>query len=498
MGFRKKVVKRALQFKGRTVIVFVLLAMFASSIVTLTIVDSSFSWGRKEQPAGSTAASTATSSGLSSKDLSKISTTFQLIESKYLKQPDHDKLVNGAINGMLESLEDPFTVYMDQKEAKQFDESITSSFQGIGAEVSIEEGKFVIVSPIKGSPAEKAGIQSKDVIVSVNGEKLDGLTLNQAVMKIRGPKGTQAKLDLLRQGAGDPVQVIVVRDNIDVETVYGEMLQDQIGKIEIRQFSSNTAVRFAEELKSLEAKGMKGLVIDVRNDPGGLLNVVVDIVNPFVKSGKPIVQVENRDGKREPTPSTGSGKNYPVTVLVNKGSASASEILAGAFQEAVGSKIIGETSYGKGTVQVTFEKEMGDGSNIKMTVYKWLTPNGNWIHKTGIQPDIPVEQPGYFKAAPLSKKSVLKQDTTSDDVKNLQLMLSGLGFNPERTDGYFNDKTVTAVKAFQRTNGLPMTGEVDTETATKIEKSILAQIREPKNDLQLKAAIGQIQKQIGK
>ncbi|MGO4274109.1 peptidoglycan-binding protein, partial [Paenibacillus sp. TAF58] len=152
----------------------------------------------------------------------------------------------------------------------------------------------------------------------------------------------------------------------------------------------------------------------------------------------------------------------------------------------------------KGTVQVTFEKEMGDGSNIKMTVYKWLTPNGNWIHKTGIQPDIPVEQPGYFKAAPLSKKSVLKQDMTSDDVKNLQLMLSGLGFNPERTDGYFNDKTVIAVKAFQRTNGLPMTGEVDTETATKIEKSILAQIREPKNDLQLKAAIGQIQKQIGK
>ena len=448
-------VNRALQFKGRTVIVFVLLAMFASSIVTLTIVDSSFSWGRKEHPAGSTAASTATSSGLSSKDLSKISTTFQLIESKYLKQPDHEKLVNGAINGMLESWKIHLPCIWIRRKRSSSMRVLRPLFKASGAEVSIEEGKFVIVSPIKGSPAEKAGIQSKDVIVSVNGEKLDGLTLNQAVMKIRGPKGTQAKLDLLRQGAGDPVQVIVVRDNIDVETVYGEMLQDQIGKIEIRQFSSNTAVRFAEELKSLEAKGMKGLVIDVRNDPGGLLNVVVDIVNPFVKSGKPIVQVENRDGKREPTPSTGSGKNYPVTVLVNKGSASASEILAGAFQEAVGSKIIGETSYGKGTVQVTFEKEMGDGSNIKMTVYKWLTPNGNWIHKTGIQPDIPVEQPGYFKAAPLSKKSVLKQDMTSDDVKNLQLMLAGLGFNPERSDGYFSDKTVTAVKAFQRTNGYP-------------------------------------------
>ncbi|RTE07960.1 S41 family peptidase [Paenibacillus whitsoniae] len=487
-----------MQFKGRTVIVFVLLAMFASSIVTLTIADPSFSWGRKEQATGGKASAASSSSGLTSKDLNKISTAFQLIESKYLKQPDHDELVNGAINGMLESLEDPFTVYMDQKEAKQFDESISSSFQGIGAEVSMEEGKFVIVSPIKGSPAEKAGLQAKDVIVSVNGEKLDGLTLNQAVMKIRGPKGTQAKLDLLRQGGGDPVQVIVVRDNIDVETVYAEMLPDQIGKIEIRQFSSNTAVRFAEELKNLEAKGMKGLVIDVRNDPGGLLNVVVDIVNPFVKSGTPIVQVENRDGKREPTPSTGKGKNYPVTVLINKGSASASEILAGAFQEAVGSKIVGETSYGKGTVQVTFEKEMGDGSNIKMTVYKWLTPNGNWIHKKGITPDIAVDQPAYFKAAPLAKKDVLKPDMTSDDVKNLQLMLTGLGFNTERTDGYFNEKTATAVKAFQRTNELPMTGEVDADTAAKIEKAILAQIRDPKNDMQLKAAVTQLQKQIGK
>ncbi|MFC5448748.1 S41 family peptidase [Paenibacillus aestuarii] len=487
-----------MQFKGRTVLVFVLLTMMASSLLTLMIVDTTPLQLWKEKASGSSAASAASSSSLTSKDLNKISTTYQLIESKYLNQTDHDKLVNGAINGMLESLEDPFTVYMDQKEAKQFDESISSSFQGIGAEVSMDDGKFVIVSPIKGSPAEKAGIQANDVIVAVNGDKLDGLTLNQAVMKIRGPKGTQAKLDLVRQGVGDPIQVIVVRDNIDVETVYAEMLPDQIGKIEIRQFSANTATRFAEELKKLEGKGMKGLVIDVRNDPGGLLNVVVDIVNPFVQSGKPIVQVENRDGKREPTPSTGSGKNYPVTVLINKGSASASEILAGAFQEAVGSKIIGETSYGKGTVQVTFEKEMGDGSNIKMTVYKWLTPNGNWIHKKGIQPDITIDQPAYFKAAPLTKKSVLKPDTTSDDVKNLQLMLTGLGFSTERTDGYYNDNTVTAVKAFQRTNGLPMTGEVDTDTANKLEKAVLTQIRDPKNDAQLKAAVQELQKEIAK
>jgi carboxyl-terminal processing protease len=487
------------QFKGRTVVAFIIMAMFASSIITLTIADSASLNFLKEKATGSAAASTSAASAstkLTDKDLAKISTTYQLIESKYLKAPDHDKLVNGAINGMLESLEDPFTVYMDQKETQQFDESITSSFQGIGAEVSVDGGKVVIVSPIKGSPAEKAGIQANDVITAVNGEKLDGLTLNQAVMKIRGPKGTQAKLDLLRQGSVDPIQVIVVRADIDVETVFAEMLPNNIGKIEIRQFSANTAKRFADELKNLEDKGMKGLVIDVRNDPGGLLNVVVDIVNPFVKNGKAILQVENRDGKREPTPSTGAGKNYPVTVLVNKGSASASEILAGAFQESVGSKLVGETTYGKGTVQVTFEKEMGDGSNIKMTVYKWLTPSGNWIHKKGITPDMAVEQPAYFKAAPLTKKTTLKVDTSSDDVKNLQLMLAGVGFDTDRTDGYFSEKTVLAVKAFQRTNGLPMTGEVDTDTANKLEKAIMTQIRDPKNDTQLKAAVQSLESQL--
>jgi carboxyl-terminal processing protease len=486
-----------MQFKGRTVLAFILLAMFASSILTLTIADSP-TWSFREQTAGTASAAVKQSTGLTNKDIEKIATTYQLIEDKFLSRVDHDKLVNGAINGMLNATEDPFTVYMDVKEAEQFNENITSSFQGIGAEVSIDEGKFVIVAPIKGSPAERAGIQSKDVILSVNGEKLDGLTLNQAVMKIRGPKGTQAKLELLRQGAGEPIQVIVVRDDIDVETVYAEMLPDQIGKIEIRQFAANTGKRFEEELKTLEAGGMKGLIIDVRNDPGGLLNVVVDIVNPFVPKGKPIVQVENRKGEREPTTSTGAGKKYPVTVLVNKGSASASEILAGALQEAVGSKVVGETTFGKGTVQVTFAEEMGDGSNIKMTVYKWLTPNGNWIHEKGITPDIAVEQPDYFRVAPLTKKATLKLDDNNEDVKNLQTMLAGLGLNPDRRDGYYSEKTAQAVKTFQQSNGLTTSGEVDVETANKLEKAILDHIREPQNDLQLKSAVQTLKGQIAK
>ncbi|WP_281882965.1 S41 family peptidase [Paenibacillus sp. YYML68] len=481
-------------FKGRTVLAFVLLSMFASSIMTLTIVNPAIFAAVKNEVG---AAAAEAKSGLSGKDINKIATTYQLITSKYLSEVDHEELVNGAINGMLETLEDPFTVYMDQKEAKQFGENITSSFQGIGAEVTQEEGKVTIVAPIKGSPAEKAGLHAHDVILSVNGESLDGLTLNQAIMKIRGPKGTQAKLEIVRPGVTDPIQLIVVRDDIDVETVKAEMLEGSIGKIEIRQFATNTAESFNEELAALEKKGLKGLIIDVRNDPGGLLSSVVEIVEPFVPKGKPIVQIENRKGLREETKSEqDGGKPYPVHVLINKGSASASEILAGALHDSAGSKLIGETTFGKGTVQVTFEQEMGDGSNIKMTVYKWLTPDGTWIHKTGIAPDLAVEQPAYFKAAPLSKKQTLKPDMNSEDVKNLQIMLKGAGYDPGREDGYYNDQTAQAVKSFQRANSVPVTGEVDEETATKLEKAIVAAIRDPKNDLQLKAALESIRKEI--
>jgi carboxyl-terminal processing protease len=474
-------------FKGRTVIAFVLLAMFASSILTLTIVEPSMFADKRN----ASAQGGGSDSGLSSKDLNKITRTYSLIESKYLEPADHDKIINGAINGMISSLGDPFTTYMDEKEASQFEESLSSSFQGIGAEVSMVDGRVTVVSPIKGSPAEKAGIRANDTILTINGEKLDGLSLSQAVMKIRGPRGTQAKLGILRQGSSDPMDIIVVRGDIPQETVYSEMMDNGIGKIEIRQFSENTATRFAQELKSLESQNMRGLIIDVRDDPGGILPVVVSIVEPFVPKGKPIVQIEDRDGKREPTNSKGEGKGYPVTVLINKGSASASEILAGAFKEAVGGKVIGETSFGKGTVQVT--TEMGDGSNIKMTEYKWLTPDGNWIHKKGITPDIVVEQPEYFKAVPLDKNKTLKSDMAGEDVKDLQIMLKGVGLQPGREDGYFDDKTTLAVKSFQRLQNLEMTGQVDSATATKLEDATIAAIKDPKNDLQLQAAIRYLQ-----
>lgn len=476
-----------MNFRGRKAVFFaavILVAMFAGSVLTLTLAGPLSFAAKDVQNGGETG-----ESGLAPKDWKKLATTYELIRNQYLTSVDKEKVVDAAINGMLAALNDPFTVYMDKKEAAMFQEALESTFQGIGAEVSMEDAKLTVVSPIKGSPAEKAGIMPGDVILSVNGDKLDGLKLNEAVMKIRGPKGTQAKLEILRKGETDPVKIIVVRDNIPVETVHSEMLEGNIGKIEIRQFAENTSKQFIEELAKLETKGMKGLIIDVRNNPGGLLPAVEKIVEPFVPGGKAILQIEDRNGNRKQELSKGRGKNYPVVVLTNNGSASASEILAAAIQEAAGGKLIGETTYGKGTVQVTFEKELGDGSNIKMTIYKWLTPNGNWIHKKGIKPDIEVKQPAFFKVGQLNRKTALKFDTTGDDVRNLQLMLTGLGLKPGRTDGYYSEQTVLAVKAFQRLNQLPMSGEVDEQTAQKLEDAIYKEIRNPKNDLQLKEAI---------
>ncbi|MBC8080634.1 MAG: S41 family peptidase [Gorillibacterium sp.] len=478
-----------MNFKGRTVIAFVLLALFAGSLLTMAASHSPL-WEREAQPVVSQAPP-KTEGGLSGEALEKVEKAYDLIDKNFLTKVEKVDIVNGAINGMLEALDDPYTTYMDQEEAKLFDQTVHSSFQGIGAECSMVDGIVTVVAPIKGAPAEKAGIRAGDAILVVNGEKMDGLTLNQAVSKIRGEKGTQVKLSIGRAGATAPLEIVVIRDDIPVETVYAEMINTEIGKIEIRQFSTDTAERFTEELNNLEQKGMKGLVIDVRDDPGGLLDSVLDISKHFVDKGKTILQAEDREGRRSTKAADGKYpvRTYPVTVLINGGSASASEILAGIIKEASGGQLVGEKSFGKGTVQVTYEDEMGDGSNIKMTIMKWLTPNGNWIHKKGIEPDITIKQPEIFTTTALTKQQTLKTDMVGDDVKKLQVMLEVLGYTPDRKDGYYSVKTASQVKALQKAHKLPETGEADVKTQNVLETEVLAEIRDPKNDAQLTAAV---------
>lgn len=480
--------------KKRAVALLVVAMMVLSSVLTLAVVNLPSFVHRAAMGQGIIGA--LSNSGLTDEEKSKLSTVAGLIESNYYQDVDESKLVDGAINGMVEALGDPYTSYMDSETAGQFTESIAGSFTGIGAEVSEENGKVVIVAPIKGSPAEKAGLRAKDIIVSLDGEPLSGSDLNAAVAKIRGKKGSTAKLEVQRAGSKDTMTFNIVRDDIAMETVYSRMTADKIGVIEITQFSLNTADRFKEELDKLQADGMKGLVIDVRNNPGGVLSVVESMAEQFIPQGKPIVQIEDKAGQRQVTNSKGKGVDYPIAVVTNGGSASASEILAGALKQSAGATLYGETTYGKGTVQTSMDNLFNDGSLIKITIAKWLTPDGDWIHKKGIKPDVEVAPPDYYSVTPLNTDTALAYDMNNENVKNAQIMLAGLGYDVDRKDGYFDRDTETEVKAFQKDQKLAVSGKIDAKTAAALEAALIKHIQDPQYDVQLNKAIAGVEKEV--
>ncbi|MGO4888833.1 S41 family peptidase [Anaerobacillus sp. MEB173] len=424
-------------------------------------------------------------------EIAKIEKAYRLISERYVEEIEESSLVEGAIRGMLETLDDPYSVYMDEETATQFIESLDSHFQGIGAEVSMTNGKVTIVAPFRDSPAEDAGLRPNDQIIKIDGESIEGLSLYEAVLKIRGEKGTTVTLTIEREGLSQPTDVKVVRDDIPIETVRVDTIEREgktFGKIEITSFSEDTAEHFEEQLKKLEKQGIDGLIIDVRGNPGGYLNSVEDIGRLIIPGGEPIVQIENRAGERVRQLSTlEKTKDYPIVALTDGGSASASEILAAALKEAGGYDVVGETTFGKGTVQQPIK--MGDGSEIKLTLYRWLTSDGNNINQDGVDPTVEVKQPEFFYVAPLNVEETLVYDMNNEQVKNAQQMLKGLGFEPGRSDGYFGEQTKIAVQAFQQTNGLSVTGEIDEQTAGKIQEELIKAIRNPENDRQLQTAI---------
>lgn len=422
--------------------------------------------------------------------LSKVVQAFSLIKEHYLEDVDDEQLIEGAIQGMLESLDDPHSSYMDVEMMERFNEQIESSFEGIGAEVSLVDGVVTIVAPIKESPAEKAGLRPNDQIIKIDRENIDGLDLNESVELIRGKKGTEVVLEILRPGVTDSFEVTVVRDEIPIETVHSNIVENdgkKTGIIELTSFSDTTADDFIKALKDLENDAIDGLVIDVRGNPGGLLNAVEDILNEFVPNDLPYVQTENQSGQKQPYYSDiTEKKSYPISVLIDSGSASASEILAIALKE-IGYEVIGEVSHGKGTVQQAVP--LGDGTTIKLTFYKWLSPKGTWIHETGVEPTIEVEQPDYYYSHPIQRDEPLTAGDSGEAVENVQIMLSGLGYDIGEINGQFDQQTIEAVQLFQKTNDLKVSGEINEQTAELIETKIVEKIRAGEDDVQLEKAI---------
>lgn len=301
------------------------------------------------------------------------------------------KMVYGAIKGMVSALDDPFTSYMTPDETKEFDQSLNGELEGIGAELTVREGSLVVVTPLKDSPAEKAGLQPGDIVYKIDGALTSELTLFDAIMKIRGEKGTNVTLTIVR-GEKEPFDVVLTRDKVNVESVSVEEKDDGVYYISINQFNDSTKPEFEDILKDVILHDPKGVVLDLRNNGGGYLDISVDILSELLPGQIPAVTIKRRlEEDNETLYVSGAAKlaTVPMVVLINDGTASASEIVAGAIQDHKRGIIMGETSFGKGSVQEV--AKLPDDSSLRMTIAKWYTPNGKSIDHVGITPDIEVK-----------------------------------------------------------------------------------------------------------
>ncbi|MDD4601607.1 MAG: S41 family peptidase [Negativicutes bacterium] len=309
-----------------------------------------------------------------------------VVKARYVEAVPMDTLMTGAIKGMVASLNDPHSVYLDEKMFKEFMIETEGSFGGVGIVVGIKDKLLTVVSPIEGTPGEKSGIKSGDHIIKIDGRDTKDMLLDEAVSKIRGPEGSQVTLLIGRVNEA-PRDYILTRSNIQIKTVSGKMLPDKVGYIRLSMFNENTANDFIRQYQELEKAGMKGLVLDLRDNPGGLLNESVKVADQIVPKG-PVVSVVPRGGEPEIHYSSLEAVKYPLVILVNGGSASASEIVAGAVQDTGAGTLVGTKTYGKGSVQTLMP--IGKDA-IKLTIAKYLTPDERSINGVGIEPDVIVE-----------------------------------------------------------------------------------------------------------
>ena len=348
-------------------------------------------------------------------DFSLFWNVWDKLESDYYDKTklDPQKMLNGAITGLTQSLDDSYTMFLPPKQNTNFKSGLAGQFTGIGAELGTKEKQIIVIAPLDESPAQRAGLSAGDIILKVDGEETLSWTLPFAVDKIRGPKGTSVTLTILHKNSQKPLDIKIVRDTITVKSVTGWVKQikeiesiksitgikgrenEKIAYVRLSQFGDSTNKDWQNiiskfDLQMQSDSEIKGLIIDLRNNPGGYLSDAVYISSEFLKQGTPVVLEESGQGARVTLSVSRRGLMYevPLVVLINKGSASASEIVSGALRDNKRAILIGETSFGKGTIQEA--RDLGNGAGLHVTIAKWLTPNGAWVNGTGLKPDIEV------------------------------------------------------------------------------------------------------------
>ncbi|SPP65679.1 S41 family peptidase [Nitrospira lenta] len=324
-------------------------------------------------------------------ELKTFSEVLNQVQRHYVDETKTKELVQGAIRGMLSTL-DPHSAYMTPEMYKEMQVETKGEFGGVGIQIGVKENRLAVIAPIEGTPAQRAGIKAGDFIVKVNEETTKDLTLMDAVQKMRGPKGTKVNLTIQRDGTPDPLQFTLMRDTIKIESVKSKII-DNLGYVRLTQFQEATGRDLAKAIKQFREQKVQGAILDLRNNPGGLLTAAVDVSEQFLPNGKLVVFTKNREGKKDEwlAKSKDQMDELPMIILVNEGSASASEIVAGALQDWGRAVIVGTTSFGKGSVQTILP--LGDGSGLRLTTAKYYTPKGRSIQSTGITPDIVVKLP---------------------------------------------------------------------------------------------------------
>lgn len=324
-------------------------------------------------------------------DLKTFTEVITLIKKNYVDEVKTKDLITGAIKGMVNSL-DPHSGYMSPEAFKEFQTETRGEFGGLGIQIAVKDGVLTVIAPIDDTPAFKAGIKAGDKIIKIGGELTKDMGIHDAVSKMRGPKGKPITLTILREGWKEPKDFTIVRDIIKIKSVKAKIIKDNIGYIKLSQFQETTASDLSSALNKLKKEGMNSLILDLRNNPGGLLNSAVDVAGQFLPQKKLVVYIKNKSGEKieylteDETPSY---EDLPLVVLVNHGSASASEIVAGALKDWNRAIILGVQTFGKGSVQSLVP--LSDGSGLRLTTAKYYTPNGISIQNVGITPDIVVK-----------------------------------------------------------------------------------------------------------
>ena len=393
-------------------------------------------------------------------ELKTFSKVLTQVQKSYVDETKVKDLVQGAIRGMLSTL-DPHSAYMTADMYKEMQVETKGEFGGVGIQIGVKENRLAVIAPIEGTPAHRAGVKAGDFITKVNDETTKDLTLMDAVQKMRGPKGSKVNLTIQREGTPEPLQFTLVRDTIKIESVKSKVL-DNIGYVRLTQFQESTGRDLSKVLKQFKEQKLQSTILDLRNNPGGLLTSAVEVSEQFLPGGKLVVYTKGRESKKDEWLSKGKDQmdDSPMIILVNEGSASASEIVAGALQDYGRAVIVGTTSFGKGSVQTILP--LGDGSGLRLTTAKYYTPKGRSIQSTGITPDIVV------KAQPPTTVAKIGETKPGEEPKQAKSAVAP-GKEPPAQNGKGQEEGT------QKNGATPQPSPVDVSSDPSLEQDVQLQ-----------------------